>query len=82
VYLVQVSLLFAFYWSAGFETLFQVSPLAFHWLKDCANFTPTPEENDQCRLQSPPLLVQYKQQANPLLTLLSQYKLALTGRNM
>jgi hypothetical protein len=25
----------------------QVSALASHWLEDCANFTPTPEENDQ-----------------------------------
>jgi hypothetical protein len=22
--------------------------LASHWLKDCANITPTPEENNQC----------------------------------
>jgi hypothetical protein len=71
---------------------------AFHWLEDCANFTPKLEENNQF---SQPLLMQYKQQANPLLsmnyytplvingndknkeiTVLSQCKLALTGRNM
>ncbi len=25
----------------------QVSALTSHWLEDCANFTPTPEENEQ-----------------------------------
>ena len=37
----------ASYWSAGFGRFLQVSALASHWLEDCANFTPTPEENDQ-----------------------------------
>jgi hypothetical protein len=37
----------ASYWSAGFGTFLQVSALAYHWLDDCANFTPTPEENNQ-----------------------------------
>jgi hypothetical protein len=31
-----------FYWSAGFGTF-----LTSQWLEDCANFTPTPEEQDQ-----------------------------------
>jgi len=34
-------------WSAGFETFLQVSALDSHWLEDFANFTPTPEKNDQ-----------------------------------
>jgi hypothetical protein len=37
----------ASYGSAGFGTFLQVSVPASHWLEDCANFTPTPEENDQ-----------------------------------
>jgi hypothetical protein len=37
----------ASYWSAGFGTFLQVSALASRWLEDCANFTPTSEENDQ-----------------------------------
>jgi hypothetical protein len=37
----------AFYWSAGIGIFLQVSALAFHWLEDCANVTPAPEENDQ-----------------------------------
>jgi hypothetical protein len=37
----------AFYWSAGFRRFLQVSALASHWLEDCANFTPTPSENDK-----------------------------------
>ncbi len=45
VYLVQASS--AFYWSAGFGTFLRVSALASHWLKDCENNKPTPEENDQ-----------------------------------
>ncbi len=38
---------FASYWSAGFGTILQVSVLASPCLEDCANFTPTPEENYQ-----------------------------------
>jgi hypothetical protein len=30
---------------AGFGRFLQVSALASHWLEDCANFTPTLEEN-------------------------------------
>ncbi len=44
VYLVQVSLLLI--GSAGFGTFLQVSVLASNWLEYCANFTPTPEENE------------------------------------
>ncbi len=36
----------ASYWSAGFGRFLQVSFFASHWLEDCANFTPMPEEND------------------------------------
>jgi hypothetical protein len=43
MYLIQVSLLFI---AAGFGIYLQVLVLASHWLEDCANFTPTPEEND------------------------------------
>ncbi len=56
----------ASYWSAGFGRFLQVSALASHWHGDCANFTTTPEgkQPTQRRL----LLVQYKQQVNPLLS--------------
>jgi hypothetical protein len=37
----------ASYWSALFGTFLQVSAGASRWLEDWANFTPTPEENDQ-----------------------------------
>ena len=36
--------------SAEFDRFLQVLTLASHWLEDCANFTPTPEENDQRRV--------------------------------
>ncbi len=49
---------------------FLVSALASHWLEDCANVTPTPEENDQYSANHS--LVQYKQQAN-LLLLMNNY---------
>jgi hypothetical protein len=39
--------LFASYWSAGGGTFLQVSSLASDRLEDCANCTPTPEENNQ-----------------------------------
>jgi hypothetical protein len=35
------------YWSAGYGTFLQVSALASQWLEDCANLTPTPEEENQ-----------------------------------
>jgi len=40
MYLVQVPC------SAGFGTFLLVSALAFHWLEDCANFTPKLGENN------------------------------------
>jgi hypothetical protein len=33
-----------YYWSAGSGRFPQVSAIAFHWLEDCANFMPTPED--------------------------------------
>ncbi len=46
----------------GFGRFLQVSALASHWLDDCANFTPMPEENDhysanhsQCNTSSKPI---------------------------
>ncbi len=45
VYLVQFSL------------FLQVSALASHWLEDCGNITPTPEENNQYTVQCQLLLV-------------------------
>ncbi len=44
---VYLNQLLALSWSAGFGTFLQVSDLASLWLQDCANFTPTPKENDQ-----------------------------------
>ncbi len=87
--LVQVSLL-----------LIVQQILASCWLDDCANCMPTPRKMTNT-VQHQPLLVQYKPQANPILsmhnytplvisgndknkqlTLLSQCKHALNGRNM
>jgi hypothetical protein len=51
------------YWSARFWTFLQVSALTSHWLEDCANCKPTPEENYKFSA-----FVQYKQQAYPLLS--------------
>jgi hypothetical protein len=45
VYLVQVSLLLI--GQQGLGHFFRILVLASHWLEDCANFTPTPKENDQ-----------------------------------
>jgi hypothetical protein len=41
VYLVQVSLLLID------QQGFGIFALSSHWLEDCANFTPKPEENNQ-----------------------------------
>jgi hypothetical protein len=68
----------------------QVSTLASHWLEDCADLTPTPEGNDKYKQQANPLLSMHNytqlvisgKNKNKQLTLLSQCKLALTGRNM
>jgi hypothetical protein len=62
-YLVQVSLLLIGHQVGRF---LQVSALASYRLTDCANFTPTPDENNQC---SANYLVQCKQQVNPFLSM-------------
>jgi hypothetical protein len=69
----------AFNWSAGFGTFLQVSALASHWLEDCANFTATPEETTH---QRQPLLVQFKQQANPLLSMHNYTPLLISGNDI
>jgi hypothetical protein len=45
MFLVKVSLLLI--GQQGFGTFLQVSALDSHWLEDCANSTPTPEEHNQ-----------------------------------
>jgi hypothetical protein len=57
-----------FHWASESGTFLQVSALDAHWLEECANFTPTLEKNGG-KKQRQPLLVQYKQQANPLLSM-------------
>ncbi len=64
--------------SAGFGTFLQVSAFASDGLEDCANFTPTPEENDPIHR---PLLVQYKLQANPLLSMHNYTPLVISGND-
>jgi hypothetical protein len=59
----------ASFWSAGFGAFLQVLAFAFHSLKDCANFTAMPGENNQYSASRQLLLVQYKQQANPVLSI-------------
>jgi hypothetical protein len=54
------------------------SALASHWLDDCENFTPTPEEQQPIQRQL--LLVQYKQQANPHLSI-HNYNPLVISRN-
>jgi hypothetical protein len=56
-YLVQVSLLLI--GQQGLGHFFRILTLASLWLEDCANFTPTPEENYQYSAKYV-LLVQYK----------------------
>jgi hypothetical protein len=56
----------ASYWSAGFGRFLQESAISSHWLADCANFTPTPRKITNTE---PLLLVQKKQQTNPLLSM-------------
>ncbi len=72
VYLVQVPcfLLVSRVWeiSSGMGS-------GFPWLNDCANFTPLPEENDQ------PLLVQYKQQANPHISMHNYTPTGISGND-
>jgi len=64
----------ASYWSAGFGRFLQVSALASHWQQDCANFTPTPEE----KTNTIAFLVQYKHQANPLLSMNNYTRLEIS----
>ena len=61
------------YWSAEFGRFLQVSAFTSHWLEDCANFTTAPKENDQ------PLVVQYEQQANILLSMPNYPPLVISG---
>jgi hypothetical protein len=51
----------------GFGTFLQVSALASHWLEKDVNFTPMPDKYQTTNTAA--LLVQYKQQANPLLSM-------------
>jgi hypothetical protein len=68
----------ASYLTAEFGRFLQVVALASHWLEDCANFTPTPEENYYPVIQRQPLLVPYKQQANPILTMNNNIPLVIS----
>ncbi len=68
----------ASYWSPGFGTFLQVSALASHWMEDCANFTPTPYLG-KWQIQRQKLLVQYKQQANLLLSMHNYTPLVIRG---
>ncbi len=61
-------------WSAGLSRFLQISALASHWLADCANFT------GKQQIQRQLLLVQYKQQANPLLSI-NNYTPLVISRN-
>jgi hypothetical protein len=62
VYLVQVSLLLIGQRGSG-DFSGTVLALASYWLEDCAN------AGGKRPKQRQPLLVQYKQQANPLLSI-------------
>ncbi len=77
VYFVQVSLLLI--GLRGLGTFLQASALASFGLEDCANFTPTPGENDQLSRQL--LLVQFKQQANPLLSMHNYTPFVISGND-
>ncbi len=50
------------------------------WLENCENFTPTQERNDQ-QYSANPLLVQYKQQANPLLSMNNYTSLVISWKD-
>jgi hypothetical protein len=58
----------------------QVSALASQGLEDCANFMPIPNTGGKLQIQRQPLLEQYKQQANPLLSV-DNYTLLVIIRN-
>ncbi len=66
VYLVQVFV--ASYWSAGFGTFLQVSALASHWL-EVVLILRQRRPGGERPTERQPLLVQYKHQANPLLSM-------------
>jgi hypothetical protein len=51
--------------SAGFGRFLQVSALASHWLEDCANNTPTPEETTNTAPSTLSAIL-YKHQGNPI----------------
>jgi hypothetical protein len=50
--------------------------LASHWLEDCANCTPTGEENE---IEHKPLFVRHLPQANPFLSLQDYTPLVISG---
>jgi hypothetical protein len=64
--------------SAGFGTFLQVSANNSHWLEDFANFTPTPEENDQYSANYSLWNISIK--PNPLLTM-NNYTPLMISRN-
>jgi hypothetical protein len=64
-------------WSAGFGTFLQVSTLASHWLEDCANVR---QRWRKMTNTAPTTPMQYKQHANPLLSM-HNYTLLVIGEN-
>jgi hypothetical protein len=58
----------------------QLSALASHWQDDCANFTPTPEENLNNQNTAPTTLSVNKHQANPSLSM-NNYTPLVNRRN-
>jgi hypothetical protein len=63
---------------------FQVSALDYHWLEDCANFTPLSVHYNPGSQSTfiNTLLVISGNEKNKQLILITQHKLALTERNM
>jgi hypothetical protein len=57
------------YWSARFGTFSQESALASHWLEPRELCKFYADAGGKQPIQRQPLLVQYKQQANPLLSM-------------
>jgi hypothetical protein len=51
--------------------------IASYWLENCANFTPT--DGGKRPIQRQPLLVQYKQQASPRLSMHNYTLLVISG---
>jgi hypothetical protein len=82
-YLIQVSSLLIGPQEVG--RFLQVSALASHWLEDCANFTPTPVENDQYRANHScqwTIILHLWIAGMTIANIISQLKLALTTRNI